>query len=96
MAATCIARSRASVLKSGVRATKSVSQLTSTMRADPAAGVDVALDEPLLGRAVRLLLRDAEAALAQDLDGLLLVAAGFDERALAVHDAGAGHLSSAL
>ena len=73
-----------------VRATKSVSQLTSTSTA--ALGRDAGDDEPLGGRPVRPCAPRPPAPLAEDLLGLLEVAVGFHERLLAVHhpDAGLG------
>ena len=64
--------------------------------ADAAAGVDVAGDEALAGVAAGLLRRGGEALLAQLRDGLVHVAAGLLERALAVHHAGAGPLAQLL
>ena len=46
-------------------------------RSYPSAGVDVALYQPLLRRAVGLLLSHGETPLAQDQRRLLLIAAGF-------------------
>ncbi len=64
--------------------------------ADPAAGVDVARDEALAGLPAGLLGGGGEALLAQGGDGLLDVAVGVLEGALAVHEAGAGALAQFL
>ncbi len=61
--------------------------------ADAAVAVDVGIDDAFLGRSIcaRRLLGDA--ALAQQRDGGVVVARRLDERALAVHHAGAGRLA---
>ena len=64
--------------------------------ADAAAGVDVGGDEPLACLAAGLLGGRCLVPLAQQDDGLLEVAAGLLEGALAVHEAGAGPLSELL
>ena len=76
--------------ESSVRATKSVSQLTSTSTAAP--GVTRATTRPSEVARSALLRGRREAALAKDLAGFFEVAAGLDERLLAIHhpDAGLG------
>ena len=64
--------------------------------ADAAAGVDVARDEALAGVAAGLLGGRREALLAQQRDGLVEVAVGLGQGALAVHEAGAGPLAQLL
>ena len=64
--------------------------------ADAAAGVDVAGDEALASLAPGLLRGGGHAALAQQQDCLLDVAARLLEGALAVHHAGAGALAKLL
>ena len=83
-------------LKSGVRATKSVSQLSSTSDADAAAGVDVGLDHALRAARPDFLSALARPCCLQQIGRLLDVAVGFLERALALHDAGAGLLAQFL
>ena len=61
--------------------------------ADLAAVDDGLGDEAVLGLAAGLLGGAGLALLAKDVDGAVEVAAGFDERVLAVHEAGAGHLT---
>ena len=77
----CMAMSCTSSLKSSVRATKSDSQLTSTMHAELAAVVDVAADQALLGGARGLLAGRGDAALAQHDFGFADVALGFHQGA---------------
>ena len=79
-----------------MRATKSVSQLTSMQDADLAARMDVGVHEAVLGLAVLLLGRVGEALLAQVLDGALEVALRGLERRLAVHDSRPGALPELL
>ena len=94
--ATCMARSRTSFWNSSLRATKSVSQLTSMSTPEPAAGMDVGGDEALAGVAAGLLGGRCLAPLAEQDDGLLEVAVRLLEGALAVHEAGAGALAELL
>src|SRR5687768_16795905 len=54
--------------------------------ADPAARVDVARDEAVLGVPIGPLGGGRQAAIPEDGDGLLDVAVGLDERLLAVHE----------
>ncbi len=61
--------------------------------ADPAAGVDVRLDDALSGCARCLLLGAGDAALAQEGDGAVVIAAGVLEGTFAIHDAAAGLLT---
>src|SRR5437879_5995077 len=65
-------------------------------RADPATGVDVRLDDALLGLAVGLLLGLRQASLLDQALRFREVALGFVERSLAVHHASAGLLAEAL
>ena len=58
--------------------------------ADLAAHVDVAADQPFVGRAAGLLRRLREPALAEDRRRLVDVAVGLGERRLALHHARAG------
>ena len=92
--ATCMAISRASCWKSSVRATKSVSQFSSTARRG-ATVVDVARHDPSRPRG-RPSWRPSRAPSRGAERGLLVVAAGLLERALAVHDSGAGFLPEPL
>ena len=64
--------------------------------ADAAAGVDVARDEALARLAAGLLGGRREALLAEERDGLVEVAVGLGQGALAVHEAGAGPLAQLL
>ena len=89
-AATCMAISRTRRWKFSVRATKSVSQLSSIEHADPAAGVDVGFHDAFGGDAAGLGGGGGQALLAQVVDGLLHVAAVLFQRLLAIHHAEAG------
>ncbi len=64
--------------------------------ADAAAGVDVAADEALAGVAAGLLGGRRETLLAEQRDGLVEVAAGLLQCALAVHEPGPGALAQLL
>ena len=64
--------------------------------AEARAVVDVARHDPLACHAARLLCRGREALLAQPERGLLVVAAGRLQRALAIHDPGPGLLPKPL
>ena len=66
------------------------------MHADLAAHVDVVADDAVLGGAARALGGRGEALLAQELDGLVHVAAGFGQRGLAVHHPRAGLVAQLL
>ena len=96
MPTTCIAMSWARFLKSSVRATKSVSQFSSTKSADAAAGVDVALDQALARLALRALGGLGGAPLLEQRDGAVRDRRRFLEGALALHHAGAGALAERL
>ena len=76
-----------------LRATKSVSELTSTT-APPCLRGDA--DQALGGDAAGLLGGLRQALLAQPVDGLLDVALGLGQRGLAVHHAGAGLVAQLL
>ena len=78
----------------GLRATKSVSELTSTIAPDVVLGDQA--DQALGRHPVRLLGGLGQALLAQPVDGLFHVAVGFGERRLAVHHAGAGLVAQGL
>ena len=75
----CSARSLASCLNSSLRATKSVSQLSSTMHARLGVVVDVDLDAAGLGGPAGAKLGLLEPALLGQRFGLLEVAVGFLE-----------------
>ena len=80
--------------KTSLRATKSVSQLSSTSAPILPSWLDVARDDAFLRRCTAgALLGLGDALLAQALDGLLHVAVVFLERLLAIHHAGAGALA---
>ena len=66
------------------------------MRRDSATGVDVGLDHALEGGATGLLVGLGETLLLEQVGGLLDITAGLLERALALHDAGAGALAQLL
>ena len=80
-------------MKSGVRATKSVSQLISTIDAmRPPAWTYVSMTALICG-AAHLLLGLGQSALTEQIGRLFDIAAGLFKRALALHDAGAGLLA---
>ena len=89
-----LAASRTKAWKLSLRATKSVSEFTSTIAARWPADLDG--DEALGGDAAGLLGGLGEALLAQPVDRGLDVAVGLVERALAVHHARAGLLAQLL
>ena len=96
VASAAFATLAANCWKSFSRATKSVSQLTSTIAARlPSAG---ALDhDHAFGRDARgLLVGLRETGLAHQLGGGVQIAVGFDERLLALHHARAGALAEHL
>ena len=80
--------------KSAFRATKSVSELTSTMTALPRRRGDA--DQAFGRDAAGLLGRLGETLGAEPVDGCFHVAAGFGQRILAVHHAHAGLLAELL
>mgnify|MGYP003685599161 CR=1 FL=1 len=59
-------------------------------------GVDVGLNDALLGRAAGLLLSRGEALLAEELGGSLDVAIALDKRLLAIHHARASRIAKRL
>ena len=77
-----------------LRATKSVSLLTST--AAPTLPAVCIADQAFGSDAAGLLGGRGEALLAQPVDGLLDIAGDFGQRALAIHHAGAGLLAQVL
>ena len=85
---------RTSAWKSSLRATKSVSELTSTTT--PTVGLNGDADEALGGDAAALLGGLGEALLAQPVDRRLDVALGLVQRVLAVHHARAGLFAQIL
>ena len=85
---------RTSAWKSSLRATKSVSELTSTTT--PRLRLDRHADKTLGRHAPALLGRLGEALLAQPVDRLLDVAVGLAQRILAIHHARAGLFAQIL
>ena len=77
-------------MNSSVRATKSVSQLSSIIATSVPPACDGDDDEPLRRGAAAALLGLGDALLAEDLHRLVHVAAGLFERRLAIHHARAG------
>jgi hypothetical protein len=77
-----------------LRATKSVSELTSTTIASRTPGVDA--DQAFGSGAASLLVGLGDALLAQPINGGIHVAIGLSQRGLAVHHAGAAQFAEFL